>query len=476
MAQAQNTHVSAGNTPVQTAVGAQVAQTLKPKVADNQTALLALLKVEAEARDATSERDLVLLMANETRKLTRARQIFVVMPGLRQLYEVQGVSSIPVVDRSAPLIIFIERLVRAAAKAKTLNAVNVLKMPPSGTDTVADSYPFRELVWLPLKHKTGTLKGGLVLAREQAWADQDLVIAARLSSAYAHALQALKGPDRNIARKLLSLSRWHAGAALAVLMALLLVHVPLSALAPAEIVARDPFVVAAPIDGVIDAIAVDPNQPVARGDLLVKLADTTLRNRYEVASREVQVAEARLKQSNQVAFSDPRGMHEIGISRAELALKIAERDFTRDLLEKSEIRAQRDGIAMYSDKRDLVGRPVAVGERILEVADQNAFEARIELPVADAIALSAGARVRLFLDSDPLRPWDATVRRADYKAKIGENDIVSFRVIADVTVDADRPPPRLGVRGTAQVSGDRVSLGYYLFRRPLTALRQWIGR
>lgn len=214
MAQAQNTHVSAGNTPVQTAVGAQVAQTLKPKVADNQTALLALLKVEAEARDATSERDLVLLMANETRKLTRARQIFVVMPGLRQLYEVQGVSSIPVVDRSAPLIIFIERLVRAAAKAKTLNAVSVLKMPPAGTDTVADSYPFRELVWLPLKHKTGTLKGGLVLAREQAWADQDLVIAARLSSAYAHALQALKGPDRNIARKLLSLSRWHAGAAL----------------------------------------------------------------------------------------------------------------------------------------------------------------------------------------------------------------------------------------------------------------------
>lgn len=448
---------------------------MKPKVADSQAALLALLKVEADARDASSDRDLILLMANETRKLTRARQIFVVMPGLGQNFEVKGVSSIPVVDRSAPLIIFVERLVRSAAKAKTLNATHVLKMPPSGTDTVADSYPFRELVWLPLKHKAGSLKGGLVLAREQAWTDQDLIIAGRLSAAFAHAFQALKGPDRNIAGKLLSFSRWHAAAFVAVLAALFLIRVPLSALAPAEIIARDPFVVAAPIDGVIDTIAVDPNQHVARGDLLVKLADTTLRNRYEVAAREVQVAEARLKQSNQVAFTDPRGMHEIGIARAELSLKIAERDFARDLLEKSEIRAQRNGIAMFSDKRDLVGRPVAVGERILEVADASAYEARVELPVADAIALTTGARVRLFLDSDPLRPWDATVRRADYKAKIGENDIVSFRVIADVTPEEGRAPPRLGVRGTAQVSGDRVSLAYYVFRRPVTALRQWLG-
>lgn len=453
----------------------QAAPTVKPKVADNQTALLALLKVEAEVRDADSVRDLILLMANETRKLTRARQIFVVMSGVGKAFEVQGVSSIPVVDRSAPLIIFVERLVRSAAKSKALNAIHVLKMPAPGTDSVADSYPFRELVWLPLKHKGGALRGGLVLAREQVWSDQDLIIAGRLSAAFAHALQALRGPDRNFARRLLTLSRWHAGATIALLAALSLVRVPLSALAPAEIVARDPFVVAAPIDGVIEAIAVDPSHAVRKGDLLVKLADTTLRNRFEVASREVQVAEARLKQSNQIAFSDPRGMHEIGIARAELGLKIAERDFARELLEKSEIRAQRDGIAMYSDKRDLLGRPVAVGERILEVADAHAFEARIELPVADAITLSQGNRVRLFLDSDPLRPWTATVRRADYKAKVGENDIVSFRVVADVALEDGRAPPRLGVRGTAQVSGDNVALGYYLFRRPVTAARQWLG-
>ena len=444
----------------------------KPKVADGQAALLALLKVEADARDASNERDLVFLIANETRKLTRARQIFVLRTGLRGGFEVRGISSLPAVDRNAPLVIFIEQLVARHGKNKALEAPCVLDLAAEPDGSVAEAYPFRSLVWLPLKHGGNVTQGGIVLAREEPWAEQDLVIAKRLTSAYAHAWRALTGGRR---KRTWSLSRWHAAAAAVVIEALLFINVPLTALAPAEIIARDPFVVAAQIDGVIEMITVEPNQAVKSGDLLVKLADTTLKNRFEVAAREVQVAEARLKQSNQVAFTDPRGMHEIGIARAELALKIAERDFARDLLAKSEIRAQRDGIAIYSDKRDLVGRPVAVGERILEIADQASLEVKIDLAVSDAIALTPGARVKVFLDSDPLTPWTASVKRADYKAKAGDNDVVSFRVVATLNPEDGRALPRLGVRGTAQVAGDNVPLALYLFRRPITFIRQWSG-
>lgn len=446
---------------------------------DNQTAaLLALLRVEQEARDATNERELILLMVNETRKLTRARQIFIAMPGPTGALQIEGVSSIPVIDRDAPLVAFFERLAREAASGVKALDIGPLEMPEEGEDEAADAYPFRKLVWVPLRHGNGPLRGALILAREDAWTDKELIIARRLAQTYAHALRALKGRDPLSLlslHHLLNAHRWHAFALAVVFALLLFVRVPISALAPVEIRPRDPFVVAAPIDGVIENIIVGPNQKVAKGDVLVKLADTTLRNRYEVAAREVQVAQARLKQSNQIAFSDPRGMHEIGIARAELALKLAERDFARDLLDKTEIKAERPGLAIYSDKHELIGKPVAVGERILEVADSSSIEARIELPVSDAIALSPGAAVRLFLDSDPLKPWKATVLRADYKAKVGENDTVAFRVIADIEPDSGGAMPRLGVRGTAQVSGDDVTLGFYLFRRPITALRQWIG-
>lgn len=448
-----------------------------PKSADGQSALLALLKVEADARDAKSERDLVLLMSNETRKLTRARQVFVLQGGLRGRLEVRGISSVPSVDRSTPLVGLIEDAVRSkAAKAAIADggsiAFNDAGVEP-GAGSASESYPFRSLYFVPLKHGSATAHGGLLLAREDPWNEQDLVIAKRLAAAYAHALGALKGPARTR-----SWSPSHVQWLLVVsaaLAALLLFKVPLRVLAPVEIIARDPFIVAAPIDGVIEAVPVEPNQKVKSGDILVKLADTTLKNRFEVADREVQVAEARLKQTNQIAFSDSRGMHEIGIARAELSLKLAERDFARDLLAKTQIAAPHDGLAIYSDRRELIGRPVAVGERILEISEPAKVEARIDLPVADAIALTPGASVKLFLDSEPLHPWPATVQRAAYKARVGENEIVSFRVVATLSPQPDRPLPRLGVRGTAQVSGDDVSLGLFLFRRPITYIRQWVG-
>ena len=455
------------------APGLPAAAGQKSTPADSQAALLALLNAEADARDAQSERDLVLLMANETRKLTRARQVFVLQGGFRGGLEVRGISSVPSVDRSTPLVALIEDTLKTEASKSVILAGGAIAFAQSGTGGSPESYPFRSLYFLPLRHKSAPGHGGLLLAREEPWGDQDLVVAKRLASAYAHALGAMKGPAK---KRLWSPTRLQALSLVSiVLAALVFIKVPLRALAPAEIIARDPFVVAAPIDGVIESIPVEPNQKVKTGEILVRLAGTTLKNRFEVAEREVQVAEARLKQSNQIAFSDPRGMHEIGISRAELSLKLAERDFARDLLAKTEITAPHDGLAIYSDRRELIGRPVAVGERILEIAEPARLEVRIDLPVADAIALSAGASVKLFLDSDPLRPWRAEVQRADYKAKAGENEIVSFRVVALLTPQADRPLPRLGVRGTAQVSGDDVSLGLFLFRRPITYLRQWLG-
>ena len=36
-------------------------------------------------------------------------------------------------------------------------------------------------------------------------------------------------------------------------------------------------------------------------------------------------------------------------------------------------------------------------------------------------------------------------------------------------------PPRIGLKGTAKVFGERVSLFYYLLRRPLAAARQFVG-
>ena len=82
--------------------------------------------------------------------------------------------------------------------------------------------------------------------------------------------------------------------------------------------------------------------------------------------------------------------------------------------------------------------------------------------------------MRVFLDAAPLDPLDAQVVRVAYRADADAAGVSSYTVLARVN-DPTAVPERLGLRGTARVYGEPVSLFYYLLRRPITALRQWTG-
>ncbi|MEL7544266.1 MAG: hypothetical protein AAGJ70_10875, partial [Pseudomonadota bacterium] len=111
-------------------------------------------------------------------------------------------------------------------------------------------------------------------------------------------------------------------------------------------------------------------------------------------------------------------------------------------------------------------------------------------PVNDAIVLRANGNARLFLDAAPLAPRTATVVSGGYHAApdaVGAL-VYTVRLRLDETVDGHRGTlaadtrqtgslngPRIGARGTAQLFGDTVSLGFFLFRRPIAWARQSLG-
>jgi multidrug efflux pump subunit AcrA (membrane-fusion protein) len=310
------------------------------------------------------------------------------------------------------------------------------------------------------------------MARETAWGAADLAISKRLCNTYAHAWRELQPASRQ--DRLAIKSNYLRFAIASVIGLALAWPVPMTALAPVEIVANGATIVASPIDGVVESIEVDPNSPVKAGDVLVRFTDTQLRNRREIAVREVAVAQARVRQANLLAFSDPKGRHELAIAESELELKRAELDYAADMLEKSVIRAPRDGIAVYADRKSLVGKPVVTGERLIEVADPQNVEGRVDVAVDDVIALKQDGGATLFLDVDPLRPISGRILRADHKARMSDGDLLSFRAYVQLELDG-KVPPRMGLRGTAQIRGDKAPAGLVLFRRPISAARQWLG-
>jgi HlyD family secretion protein len=434
-----------------------------------------LLRLEGLTRDVKTLDDLQLVIANETRQIIRSQQIFVATRKRNGAMALTAATGVSAVDRSAPLVQWLERTLMRLGGDVGFAALREFQIHAYAdvNDEAAQSYPLRDALWIPVVARTEAVLGGVLLVRSEPWSESDQVLARRLSITFSHAWSWVT--DRSVSRQYVAMNKWSVVVSTVTVGLVCMLPVSLTALAPLEIAGRDQVLVTAPLDGVIDDILVPANSAVVVGQPLVRLVDTQLRNRAAIAERELQVADARVKKTMLLAFGDVRGRHELGMARAELAVKTAERNFARELMGRTIITASQSGIAVFGDKRELAGRPVSTGERIMEIADPNQLEVRIDVAVGDAIILKPGARVKTFLDSDPLNPLEAVVLRADYQAKMRENGVLAFRVIAQFEPSKGAPLPRLGIRGTAQLYGTEVPLGFALFRRPIAALRQWFG-
>ncbi len=243
-------------------------------------------------------------------------------------------------------------------------------------------------------------------------------------------------------------------------------------IAPAEIISLDSIAVTSPVEGIIAAIAVRPNEVVKQGDVLVRLDDTALRNRLESARQALEVSRAEfLAGAHRSMLAGERGA-EVGVLRGRIQERLAEVAFLQEQLGLLELRAQRDGIAVYGQVNDLIGKPVSPGQKVMELADPGRIGVQVWVPVADAINLKEGERFNLMLYADPLTPRAAAIEQASYQAVKSPDGVAAYRVRA--TLEA-QDASRLGLRGNAKIDGDPVALGYFLFRRPIVVLRQWLG-
>jgi hypothetical protein len=422
------------------------------------------LQLERQARAAKNIDGLAYVLTNDAQPLFGYRHAALLIAG-----KVRALTGVSVVEPNAPFVAFVENAASQLLTQGRSAQAQVIPIQSLNTQSQVDwrSLSATAVFWLPLLDKQQQPFGGLWIAREQPWTDAEQALLMQLGDAYSHAWLALQpGKPWRL--------RWPRkkviGAALATLL-LLLLPVRQSVLAPAQVIPLGGQVVAAPLDGVIAEFLVKPNQAVNKGDILLRFDATSVKAQADVAERSLNVAEAELKANSQRAFADADSSARIDLFAARVEQKRAERDYARELLARSEVRAERDGIAVFADAQRWTGKPVQTGERLMEIAEPSQAELRIDLSVADALDFQPGAEVGLFLDSDPLRRHAASLRRMAYEAQPLSSGQLAYRLDAEFTAD----PPRIGLRGTAKLYGERVPLALFLLRRPIAALRQTLG-
>jgi hypothetical protein len=432
-----------------------------------------LLQLERQARQADSQSALGFIAVNDSHRLFPYKQALLWTFKSLGKPRVAAVSGVAVPDHNAPFIRWSADLVRKLAEDRETSHKLQLFTPdkiPQAFASGWQEWSLGQLLWCPFLDRAGKLIGGMLFFRANPWGEAEVTLAERLTDAYAHAWLALHGrraPVRGAWRGRLA---W--GMFFAALIGAMFIPLRESVLAPAEIIARDPLVLSAPLDGTIKTLHVAPNEKVEANQPLFSLDDTNQKHQYAIAWKTLQVAQAELFSTEQKAFSDPRSKSELALLKAKVAEREAELKYVAELLERMEVRAPRPGIAVFTDPNDWLGKPVRVGEKIMTLADPSQTEIRLWVPVADALNLEAGAPVQLFLNTDPTRPYAGEVYQSAYEAELSPENVLAFQVKAHLS---GAQPLRLGLKGTGKVYGEEVRLYYYLFRRPLATARQWLG-
>jgi hypothetical protein len=437
--------------------------------------LSGILQLEKRARHA-ERAELTFIMVNETAGVMPYQQAALWIGDAKG--RIETLSGVAVPEMASPYAVWLTQLFRSIATASSPEprVLTPEELPePTAADWAQHLPP--HAVWVPLPVRGGEQAGGLLFARAEPWLDADCQILAILADAYAQSWLLAHVRRPRFARRRPTVRRLALAGLMLLAVAAGTLPVRQSVLAPAEIVPRAPTLARAPFEGVIDTVAVAPNELVAAGQPLLTFDTAQLKTKQMVALKARDVTQTEYLQAAQQAVTDPRAKAKLPILQGKLEQQAAEIAYLQTLLDRATLTAPAGGIAVFDDPNDWIGRPVTQGERIMIVADPEKTELEIRLPVNDALSFDENAEVALFLNVAPEAPIRARLRSVSYRAQVMPDGIVAYRLKAAFDEPAGGTNPelrRIGLKGTAKIYGETAPLILSILRRPLVALRQWL--
>ena len=449
------------------------------------TGLSHLMLLQSKALEANDLDELAFIVVNETRHLVSYDTALFYHYQLGKNSkgsQIKAISDVASFDAQSEYIIAQAKLAHICMdtcdqECKTLHLDDFKSTANKINKEHIASQP--HLLWIPLsillKHKEGGTKhpvGGVLLMRKTPWQEQEQRIVTHWQQNISHALVNLHAQAKLVSKLWYNQRRRKIFLAALLLLPLVLsIPVPLSVVAPAEIIPLEPEIIRAPIAGVISTLHIAPNEQVVTGTLLISLDDRELKTKLQVAEQARGIASAELQQAQQSALFDAKAKAALPLLRMRLEQQQAEYEYTEGLLARSEIRASGNGVAMINNENEMLGRPVVLGERLLTLAQLNRQEIQIWLPVSDEIPLQEGDSVVFYPETASDVTINAVINHIAYQAAETSDAGLAYRLLASIEPSDMANELRIGMRGSARIFNMKVSLFYYLFHKPLSKLR-----
>lgn len=443
-----------------------------------QNLLRTFLRLEKEVRASKDIRHLSFVISNHSKRLLPYTQAVVWKRSLTGI-KIISISATSSINDKSPYIVWLEKSLIPWLLKKYDNHVTIVNKAeiPKNFNSEWNQYLTEHVISCPLRNFKGDdLEAGILYIHSDVWPEGQLQVVEELRLLYEHTWQLMLRPQKDkLFKKFWSKKkrRYILSAIVIVLIALFIIPVRQTVLAPAKIAPKDPVLVSSSLEGIIKNIDVKPNQSVHKGQVLFSLDKITLENKYEQAEKAMSVAEERYRRAYQHAYDNPKSKAELAILKSEVDQASNDLIYSKSLLERSDIKAEHDGIIVFSSPKYWLGRPITVGEQVMLLAGKSNKQLEIEVPQADMIQIMPGNKVKFFPDIDPLSSITADVNYASFVATPADTGELNYYVSADFKVNKNLP--RYGAHGTAKIYGQYVTLFFYLFKRPIIFLQSYLG-
>jgi hypothetical protein len=249
-----------------------------------------------------------------------------------------------------------------------------------------------------------------------------------------------------------------------------LFKVPLRVVAPCEVVAKDPILVTAPLNGTIADVFVDPGQFVDKGDLLFEYDKRVPLQELKVSEKQVEIIQSEINRSETSGFNDDKFLAELSVLRHKLEEEKIKLDLAEYHAGKLSVKSPIDGVVLLDKPNEWRGKPVQVGEKILFVSDPSKTRIKLWVPIDDNVDLDPAKKIKIFLNVSPDASFEASLKYIANYSDISDKSVPAFEGEAEWIEQAE--DIKMGLKGTAILYGDDVSFFYYIFRKPWAYFRQ----
>ena len=229
-----------------------------------------------------------------------------------------------------------------------------------------------------------------------------------------------------------------------------------------ELIPSEESIEYAPYSGIITEANFKDGTTIKAGEIILKYDTQELS--YNLSDAEAQYSEisAELDWVKQKSFVDQNELGKVKILEMKQLKEKVQIEKILWHLSKADIKSKIAGTLILNESEKWTGKAVRAGDKLFEIVYPHRLYAEVMLNEADAAVLNNDTKVTLYLHSSPETPTYGNIISVSPKPMLTKTG--QFCYIIKMELSNNEPGNIVGMRGIARVSGERVSIGYYLFK------------